>query len=142
MRTKQETIQYLTDLMATIQYAYYKKGLFTPLEYDSNSRIRGELRVHEVNDCGISIDLYNFEGDGQPVCDGLRPCKITYDDESTDIGWLFCMCYDPDDENAPLVFLVSHDEWGDGGDIDVAPENVPEEALCNIIRWLESVFND
>lgn len=140
-RNKQQTIQYLTDLMGVIQNAYYKRGLFMPLEYDSNSRVRGDLRVHEGSDSGISIDLYNFEGDGKPVCDGLKPCTITYDDGSHDTGHLFCMHYDPDDVT-PLVFLLSHDEYGDGGDIDVEPESVPADVLENIVKWLEGVFED
>jgi hypothetical protein len=51
------------------------------------------------------------------------------------------MHYDPDDVT-PLVFLFSHDEYGDGGDIDVEPESVPAAVLENIVRWIESVFND
>ena len=140
---KQEIIKHLTDVMGVIQNAYYKRGLFTPLEYDSNSKVRGDLRVHEVDgaDTAICIDLYHFEGDGLPVCDGLKPCTITYDDGSQDKGHLYCMCYDPDDVT-PLTFLFSHDEWGDGGDIDVEPESVPADVLENIVRWIESVFND
>lgn len=135
--SKQKTIQYLTDLMGIIANAYFKKGLFMPLEYDSNSKVLGGLRVHESCDCGISIDLYHFEGDGKPVCDGLKPCTITYDDGSHDIGQLFCMCYDPDDVT-PLVFLFSHDDYGDGCDIEIDPEDVPEDVLENIVRWIES----
>ncbi len=138
---RKKTIQYLTDLMGVIQNAYYKRGLFMPLEYDSNSRVRGDLRVHEGSEGGISIDLYHFEGDGKPVCDGLKPCTITYDDGSHDTGHLFCMHYDPDDVT-PLVFLFSHDEYGDGGDIDLDPESIPTPVLENIIRWIESVFNN
>lgn len=140
-QNKQKTIQYLTDLMGVIQNAYYKRGLFMPLEYDSNSKVRGGLRVHEGSEGGISIDLYHFEGDGKPVCDGLKPCTITYDDGSHDIGHLFCMHYDPDDVT-PLVFLFSHDEYGDGGDIDVEPESVPADVLHNIVCWIEEVFAD
>ena len=70
---KKKTIQYLTDLMGVIQNAYYKRGMFMQLEYDSNSGVCGDLRVHESSEGGISIDLYHFEGDGKPVCDGLKP---------------------------------------------------------------------
>ena len=138
---KQQTIQYLTDLMGVIANAYYKKGMFAPLEYDDHSGVRGDLRVHESGDAGISIDLYHFEGDGLPVCDGLKPCTITYDDGSKDIGHLFCMCYDADDVT-PLVFLFSHDEYGDGGDIDLEPESIPADVLENIVGWLEGMFNE
>ena len=139
LRNKQQAIQYLTDLMGVISNAYYKRGMFMPLENDSSSRVRGDLRVHEGSEGGISIDLYHFEGDGLPVCDGLNPCTITYDDGSTDIGHLFCMHYDGNDEVTPLVFLFSSDSVGD---IDIDPEDVPAPVLENIIRWIESVFNE
>lgn len=143
MNEKQQAIQYLTDLMATIQAAYFKRGLFAPLEGCAGSGICGDLWVHEGGDpdkASISIDLYHFGGDGLPVCDGLKPCAITYDDGSHDIGHLFCMHYDPDDVT-PLLFLLSHDEYGDGGDIDVEPDSVPLPVLQNITKWLESQFN-
>ena len=85
---KQELIKCLTDLMATVQMAYFK------------GRMEGHpLWVHEhsADGASISIDLYNFGGDGKPVCDGLKPCTITYDDNTQESGWLFCMAYDPDD---------------------------------------------
>lgn len=138
---KQKTIQYLTDLMGVIQNAYYKRGLFMPLEYDSHSRVRGDLRVHEVDgaDTEICIDLYHFEGDGKPVCDGLKPCTVTFDDGTQDTGWLFCMHYCPE-EPTPLLFVFSPEDerW----DIDVGPECVPAGVLENIVRWIESMFND
>ena len=141
---KKQTIQYLTDLMGVIQNAYYKRGMFTPTPDAGPSGKYGDLWVHEDGDpnkASISIDLYHFEGDGKPVCDGLKPCTITYDDGSHDIGHLFCMHYDPDDVT-PLVFLFSHDEYGDGGDIDVEPESVPADVLENIVKWLEGVFEN
>ena len=124
---KQQTIQYLTDLMATICGYYYKGRL-----HDAG------ISIHEGSTGGtISIDLYNFEGDGNPVCEGLKPCTVTYDDGSTDTGHFFCMCYDPDDDITPLVFLFSHDEYGDGGDIELDPDDVPLQVLHNITAWLE-----
>ena len=122
--SKQEMIQQLTALMVTVQMAYFK------------GRETG-VRVHETGEAGISIDLYNFEGDGKPVCEGMKPCKITCDDGSTKIGHIFCMVYDPDEEETPLVFLFSHGEYGDEGDMDIGPEEVPEETLQNITQWLE-----
>lgn len=125
---KQQTIKYLTDLMATIQAAYFK------------GRMEGHpLLVHERTDgsVAISIDLYNFEGDGEPVCAGLKPCTITYDDGSSDTGWLFCMCYDPDDVT-PLTFLYDYDSDADPMELD--PEDVPEEVLHNITAWLEKAM--
>ena len=127
--SKQKTIKYLTDLMATVQMAHFKGRME-----------EHPLWVHELNAAGaaISIDLYNFEGDGKPVCDGLKPCTITYDDNTQDSGWLFCMAYDPDDDVTPLVFLFTPD--GDEGDMEIDPEDVPEEVLKNVIAWLEQAL--
>ena len=126
--TKQETIQYLTATMAAIQAAYFK------------GRMQGHpLWVHERSDdsTAISIDLYNFEGDGKPVCDGLNPCTITFDDGTNETGWLFCMAYEPDDVT-PLSFVF--EPQSDMPCIDIEPESVPEEALQNIVAWLEKLL--
>ena len=126
---KQELIKCLTDLMATVQMAYFK------------GRMEGHpLWVHEhsADGASISIDLYNFGGDGKPVCDGLKPCTITYDDNTQESGWLFCMAYNPDYDVTPLIFLFTPD--GDDGDMAIDPEDVPEEVLKNIIAWLEKVM--
>ena len=124
---KQQAIQYLTDLMATIQGAYFK------------GRMEGHtLWVHERMDdsAAISIDLYNFGGDGKPVCEGLRPCTVTYDDRSQGKGWLYCMCYNPDDVT-PLTFIFDSDTFGD---INLDPEDVHEDVLQNIAAWLEQAM--
>ena len=84
----------------------------------------------------ISIDLYNFGGDGKPVCEGLRPCTVTYDDGSQGKGWLYCMCYDPDDVT-PLTFIFDSDTFGD---INLDPEDVHEDVLQNIAAWLEKAM--
>ena len=122
MKAKQETIKYLTDLMETVQMAHFK------------GREVG-VRVHESHDAAISIDLYHFEGDGKPVCDGLNPCTITCDDGSAMTGNVFCMTYDPDDVT-PLVFQF---EGGDNDtpDMDIDPDDMPEESLKNVVAWLE-----
>ena len=123
---KKETIKYLTELMATVQMAYFK------------GRMEGHpLWVHERNDdsAAISIDLYNFGGDGKPVCDGLNPCTITCEDGTQKKGWLFCMCYNPD-ETAPLIFLLTPEE--DEDDMAVSPDALPEAVLQNITAWLKS----
>lgn len=123
--SKQEIIKNLTDLLSTIS-GYYFKG-----------RLEGcRPQVHEHSDSGdsISIDLYNFGGDGKPVCDGLKPYTVTYDDGSQDMGWLFCMCYNPDDVT-PLVFLFSPEDESD--DIEIDPEDVSEDVLQNILTWLD-----
>ena len=119
---KQETVKKLTDLMGVICNAYWK------------SREIG-VRVHESHDAAISIDLYHFEGDGLPVCDGLNPCTITCDDGSTMTGNVFCMTYNPDDVT-PLVFQF---EGGDNDtpDMDIDPDDMPEESLKNVVAWLE-----
>ncbi len=125
---KQQTIQYLTDLMATIQAAYFK------------GRMEGHtLWVHERMDdsAAISIDLYHFGGDGKPVCDGLKPCTVTFDDGSQDTGWLYCMCYDSDDVT-PLTFIFESDAVGD---ITFDAEDIQEDVLRNIAAWLEKAMH-
>lgn len=119
---KQEIIKHLTDVMGVICNAHWK------------SREIG-VRVHESHDAAISIDLYHFEGDGKPVCDGLNPCTITCDDGSTMTGNVFCMTYDPDDVT-PLVFQF---EGGDNNtpDMDIDPDDMPMESLKNVVVWLE-----
>ena len=141
---KQEIIKHLTDVMGVICNAYFKGklGVRNGDDTGGDGACCGELWVHETyldgHSSAISIDLYHFEGDGKPVCDGLKPCTITFDDGSTDTGELFCMCYDPDDDVTPLVLEFSPDDEGDDYDID--PEDVPEDALTNITAWLEGVF--
>ena len=66
-KNKQETIKYLTDLMGTIQMAYYKGKLGNEIE-----GYVGDLRVHETGEAGVSIDLYNFEGGGTPRTHTVR----------------------------------------------------------------------
>lgn len=124
---KQEIIQHLTDMLGVIQNAYFK------------GKMEGhQLWVHEHMDdsAAISIDLYNFGGDGEPVCDGLNPCTLRYDDGSSCSGWLYCMCYDPDDVS-PLTFVFDTEGIED---FDVDPESVPEWVLQNIAQWLESAM--
>ena len=123
---KQEIIKHLTDLLSTIS-GYYFKGRLTGC--------RPWVHERDEEGDGISIDLYNFGGDGEPVCDGLKPSTITYDDGSQDSGHLFCMCYDPDDVT-PLVFLFSPED--ESGDIEIDPEDVSEGVLQNILTWLEA----
>jgi hypothetical protein len=128
---KQETIKYLTDLMATVQMAYFK------------GRMEGRSpQVHERSDnsAAISVDLYHFGGDGEPVCEGLKPCTLVRQDGTTEDVVVFCVCYDPDNERYPLTFLVIDDgEDKDEDDIyDVVPDELPFEAVCNVTAWLEA----
>lgn len=125
---KQQTIQYLTDLMATLQMAHFKGRLE-----------ECPLRIHESSDTyglSISIDLYNFEGDGKDVCEGLSNCTVTFDDGTTDTGWFFSMRYDPDDVT-PLTFMFSPKGRDD---FDIDPDNVPLTVLQNITAWLEKAM--
>ena len=123
---KQEIIKHLTDLLSTIS-GYYFKGRLTGC--------RPWVHERDEEGDGISIDLYNFGGDGEPVCDGLKPSTITYDDGSQDSGHLFCMCYEPY-EVTPLVFLFSPED--ESGDMEIDPEDVSEDVLQNILTWLEA----
>lgn len=125
---KQQTIQYLTYLMATLQMAHFKGRLE-----------ECPLRIHESSDTyglSISIDLYNFEGDGKDVCEGLSNCTVTFDDGTTDTGWLFCMRYDPNDVT-PLTFMFLPKGRDD---FDIDPDNVPLTVLQNITAWLEKAM--
>lgn len=124
---KQEIIKNLTDLLATISGYYFKGRL---------EGCRPWVHERDLEGDAISIDLYNFGGDGKTVCDGLKPCTINYDDGSHDKGWLFCMCYDPYPDETPLVFLFSPED--DSGDIEISPEDVSEDVLQNILTWLEA----
>lgn len=125
---KQQTIQYLTDLMATLQMAHFKGRLE-----------ECPLRIHESSDpnrLSVTIDLYNFDGDGKNVCEGLDNCTITFDDGTTDTGRIFCMCYEPDDM-APLTFMFSPENRHD---FDIEPDSVPLAVLQNITAWLEKAM--
>ena len=125
---KQQTIQYLTDLMATLQMVHFKGSIE-----------ECPLRIHEGSDpdrLSISIDLYNFEGDGEDVCKGLDDCTVIFDDGTTDTGKLFCMCYDPDDVT-PLTFMLLPDNRHD---FDIEPDCVPLPVLQNITAWLEKAM--
>jgi hypothetical protein len=125
---KQETIKHLTDLMATVQMAHFK------------GREVG-VRVHEspqVSSAAISIDLYHFEGDGKPVCDGLtfqRECD-KYPIRA------YCIAYNPDLdwETGHLYILCCDDDGGVSDDLDLIPELVSEEVLTAITKWLEKAM--
>ena len=124
---KQQAIQYLTDLMATIQAAHFK------------GRLRDcPLRVHEASiGAGISIDLYHFEGDGKDVCDGLHgvtPDHSAHGVDEKETGWVFNIGYDPDDEQ-PLYFLFMPD--GKEEDYSILPDTLPLALLQNVTAWLE-----
>lgn len=125
---KQEIIKHLTDLMATVQMAHFK------------GREVG-VRVHEslqVSSAAISIDLYNFEGDGKPVCDGLtfqRECD-KYPIRA------YCIAYNPDLDwgTRHLYILCCDDDGGVSDGLDLIPEQVPEEVLTAITKWLEKAM--
>lgn len=123
--TRKQSIQHLTDLMATICGYHYKRDQWqdTP------------LRIHESGEAGISIDLYHFEGDGKDVVPGLRNATVRHDDGSEQRGWLFCMTYDPDEELTPLQFLFLADDTDQ--DIALPPEAIDWDLLDDITDWLE-----
>lgn len=142
---KQEIIKRITDLMAAIQTAYYNDALGERNSDDTGGDgciTDNGLWVHECmsQESGISIDLYNFGGDGKSVCDGLNPCTVTFDDGTKQMGNVFCMTYDPDEEETPLVFQFSFDKYGDGSDVDLEPDSIPIETLQNIAQWLEQMM--
>ena len=126
---KQETIKHLTDLMATIQMDY--KGGHRE---DTFGHV-GRLRVHETGKVGISIDLYHFEGDGLPVCEGLDFVCPTDMQLIHQRAW--CISYDPDWEEHQVIIQCS-DITGTDDSLDLTLDYVPEEVQQRIITWLKS----
>lgn len=119
---KQETIKYLTDLMATIQMAHFK------------GRLPETIQVNETGEAGISIDLYNFDGDGKPVCEGL-----TFQREyHKGLQQAFCIVYNPDWEDEQL--LVKIDPIDEGDYYDLLPEDLPDGVLTAITQWMEKAM--
>lgn len=123
---KQQTIQYLTDLMATIANAHYKGRMMDC-----------SLRVHDSGEAGISIDLYNFSGDGKPVCEGL-----TFNiDGKNEMQRAFCLVYNPDYEEEHLWIMCFNDKpCNYDDDYELLPEDLPEAVLKNIVTWLEQAM--
>jgi len=127
LNDKQQAIQYLTDLVATVSN-YYLKG-----------RIKPEpLRISEsrLTPGQIGIDLYNFGK--KPVCDGLNFVPIYFDDGTDEQGFVFAMHYNAD-EPTPLTFLV---DFTNLPEVQVGPEDLPADTLQNIARWLEQAAQE
>ena len=118
--SKQQIIQHLIDLMATIANIHYK------------GRETGSLWVHENGEAGVSIDLYNFGGDGKPVCEGLTFHKAGKDN----LQRAFCICYNPDWENGQLNILC-YEDFQEDYDFEALPEELPADVLQSITSWLE-----
>ena len=129
---KQISIQ-LTNLMAAISAAFYRSKPADMTECNV-----GELRVHQ-NDSGkgISIDLYNFEGDGLPVCEGLDFDAVCPADMQMIHQRAWCISYDPDWEEHPVIIQCS-DITGTDDSLDLTLDYVPEEVQQRIITWLKS----
>lgn len=140
-RNKQQTIQYLTDLMGTIAMAYYKRGLFLPPEPGAGFGRRGQLWVHETGEAGVSIDLYDLFDDGLPECEHLE-----FDDQTRQDGMparqrAFCISYNPDWEKQQVLLQcndATQTEFDDS--FDLALEDAPEETLRSITAWIESLL--
>lgn len=128
---KQISIQ-LTNLMAAISAAFYRSKPADMTECNV-----GELRVHQ-NDSGkgISIDLYNFEGDGLPVCEGLDFDAVCPADMQMIHQRAWCITYDPDWTGYPVLVLCS-DTTGQDDDFELNLDGVPEEVQRTITRWLQ-----
>ena len=95
------------------------------------SRPLGAIRVHEGNDdASISIDLYNFEGDGNDVCEELE-FNTTGDEK---VWHAFCVSYDPDRENPLIIIAEPTGVYCDYEDF--TPDQVPDATLANITTWL------
>ena len=129
--TKQQVIENLTELVTKVQEAYFS-GKFRRYSPRVHRSFAGSKR--------ISIDLYHFEGDGLPVCDGLNPCTLELECGVTVVGdEIFCMVFDPEWEDSKLKFIVSPNE--EACDYDVDPEVLTQETLENITVWLKGQMN-
>lgn len=132
---KQKTIDRLTSIMAEIHETYYRDvkradGIWGDV---------GSLWVHEGSGDTptVSIDLYHFEGDGLPVCDGLTwPGTCPHCHEATDVR-AFCVHYNPADAPDPVTLLCYEDQ-GDCDDWWLKPADVPESVLQAVADWLEA----
>lgn len=130
---KQQTIQYLTDMMAYIQGVYYK---------DSNI-IWNSLCINERMDADadIYIDLYDSNGDGHDFVDGLRGVVPDYSSHGVDdkvSGWVSNIGYDPYDEE-PLYFCFLPD--GHDKNYSILPDTLPADLLEHIATWLEQAMH-
>jgi len=123
--SKQQAIQNLTELVATVTNHYLKGDIKPePLRISESRWVPGV----------VGIDLYNFGK--KPVCDGLNFVPIHFDDDSTEQGFVFAMHYNADDVT-PLTFLV---DFTNLPEIQVDPEALPTDALQNIAAWLEKAM--
>ena len=143
MKAKQETIKRLTDLMATIAMAYYKKGLFTPPEEDDGFGKYNRLWVHEFGEAGVSIDLYDLFDDGLPKCEHLTSKDQTHVAGMPARQEVYCISYDPDREPCAVTLLCKDenvDETDDSFDLELA--DAPEETLKSITAWIEGLMKN
>lgn len=83
------------------------------------------------------IDLYNFFGDGKPVCDGLDFDAVCPADMQLIHQQAFCISYDPDWEEHPVLIQCS-DTTGTDDSFDLTLDNVPEDVQLRITAWIES----
>lgn len=132
-----ETVKRLTDLMAGIHKKYYEEvkqpdGIWGDI---------GGLWIHDGNQGkpSVSIDLYHFEGDGLPVCDGLD-----FEGRHPETGEqikqrAFCICYCPEWEH-PLC-LLCYEADADSDDWEMNPDDVPDDVLTHIADWIENEMN-
>lgn len=138
-----ETSQQLTDLMARICTAYLQSVKdIDKCDYEGFGRV-GDLRVHAVDDRnGVSIDLYNFEGDGLPVCDGLTFDSVCPSDGLPIRQTAFCISYNPEWEEHPVLVLCDDAtvEESDGG-FDLTLDYIPDDVQQRIKTWIESKIN-
>lgn len=131
-----DTVKRLTDLMAGIHKKYYDQKQADAIWGDI-----GNLWVHEGDPekPSVSIDLYHFEGDGLPVCDGL-----TWQGRCPHCGTVttlraFCVCYCPEWQQ-PLAILCYEDD-GDCDDWEADLADMPESVLTSIADWIETEMN-
>lgn len=132
-----ETVKRLTDLMAGIHKKYYDKK-----DPDEIWDYIGNLWVHEGDpkNPSVSIDLYHFEGDGLPVCDGLDFDGYHPKTRRLLTQRPFCICYCPTWEQ-PLC-LLCYEATGDSDDWEMNPADMPVGVLTRIADWIETEMSN
>ena len=129
--TTQQSI--LLASMQTLQQAYYSGRLKCNGEdTGGDGCVLSNLWIHEGDDTpSISIDLYNFGGDGKDVCDGLE-FDVLLSKKKTHLH-AFCISYNSDLEDNPLLLQC---EDGDDYDCIITADQIPDTTCANITNWL------
>ena len=128
-KTKEKVIERLIGLMVETMMCHFK-GLIK----------KSPLWVHrrDAKTTAISIDLYDYDGNGAPVCDEL--VTYVYENDKVQQWSVFAICLDPLAKFEDMVTLCvdcGDDEDGNIEVIDVKPDRLPVRTLECISDWIE-----